>query len=520
MGGEVAEKAPHEAWRESLTAPEGKDAEAERQRIVGLYPLEQLGSRQLDRVARLAALSCNAPIGLVSIVEAQRQIFVGKSGLDVCETSRKDSFCAHCMMGESAMIVPDATRDERFRLNPLVTGAPAIRFYAGHPLISPEGQPLGAICIIDTEPREGLNEAQAEALETLAQVVLSILEGMRTEAETRAAQTQSLIKVAELERRFAVLADSLPQLVWSTLPDGRSDYFNRPWCEFTGLPAEASFGTGWLSLLHPEDAPGAAHTWNRSVRSTEDYEIRYRLRRHDGAYRWVIARGHPLHDSEGKVTRWIGTCTDIHDEMAAADSLELVSQELTHRIKNIFAVIGGLVSLSSRNHPQAADFARELYDRILALGRAHTFIGSPGSRDASSLHGGLKGMLGELLSPYIDDVGGRIVVRGDDITIDDRSATPLALVFHELATNSAKYGGIASATGSVEITLRAGDPLRLIWTETGVPVSGKNKAPGFGSRLIDMSIERQLGGEYSTRWADGALVIEIAIPMKNLSRSF
>lgn len=503
-----------------MTDREGNDAEAERQRIVGLYPLDPEGSEQLDRIARLAALSCNAPIGLVSIVEADRQIFVGKSGLAVCETSRADSFCAHCMMGEAAMIVPDATLDERFRLNPLVTGAPAIRFYAGHPLISPEGQPLGAICVIDSKPREGLSGAQSEALETLAQVVLSTLEGMRADAAVKAAQSQSLIRVAELEQRFAVLADSLPQLVWSTLPDGRSDYFNGPWCEFTGLPAEASYGTGWLSLLHPEDAPGAAHTWNRSVRSNEPYEIRYRLRRHDGVYRWVIARGHPLHDGEGNVIRWIGTCTDIHDEMAAADSLELLSQELTHRIKNIFAVIGGLVSLSSRNHPEAADFARELYDRILALGRAHAFIGSPGGRDASSLHGGFKGMLTELLAPYIDKAGGRIVVKGDDLIIDDRSATPLALVFHELATNSAKYGGIASETGTVEITLSAGDPLRLTWTETGVAVSGENKAPGFGSRLIDMSVQRQLGGSYTTRWIDGDLNIEIAIPLQNLSRRF
>ncbi len=383
------------------------------------------------------------------------------------------------MISGAAMIVPDATCDQLFSENPLVTGAPAIRFYAGYPLISPEGQPLGAICIIDTKPREGLDDAQAEALETLAEVVRSILEGIRVDVHSRAAQTHSLNMAAELEQRFAVLANSLPQLVWSTLPDGRSDYFNRPWCEFTGLPPEASFGTGWLDFLHPEDAPAVALRWDQSVKSSDDYEIRYRLRRHDEVYRWVVARGHPLHDSHGKVIRWIGTCTDINDEMAAADSMELLSQELSHRIKNIFAVIGGLISLSSRNHPDASDFARELYGRVLALGRAHAFIGTHAKAQAGNLDLGLKGMLAELLEPYSDGSTKRIRISGDDIAIDDRSATPLALVFHELATNSAKYGAIANEKGSVEILLVAQDPALMTWIETGIETSGKPSETGL-----------------------------------------
>ncbi len=497
---------------------DNRDEESRRIEILDLYPVDDAASEQLDRIARLAALSCNAPFGLVSIVEADRQKFVGKSGIELRETSRADSFCAHCMMTDTAMIVPDATRDERFRDNPLVTGPPAIRFYAGFPLRSPEGQPLGAICIIDTEPRADLEDAQAEALETLAEVVLSILEAIRTDALSRAVQSHSLNRVAELEQRFAVLADSLPQLVWSTLPDGQADYFNRPWCEFTGLRPESSFGTGWLGFLHPEDSASAAQAWDRSVESNDDYETRYRLRRHDGVYRWVVARGHPLHDSHGRVIRWIGTCTDINDEMAAADALELLSQELSHRIKNIFAVIGGLISLSSRNHPDASDFAGELYGRILALGRAHAFIGSRGSIGARPQDVSLKGILTEIFAPYLDDQTQRMRIGGDDIAIDDRSATPLALVFHELATNSAKYGAIANENGTVQIMLVAGDPVRMKWLETGIGASGKKSTSGFGSRLIEMSIERQLGGEYAKHWTNGDLQIEIAIPRKNLSR--
>ncbi len=501
-----------------LTTPTRNEAEAKRLAILDQYPLDRSDENRLNRIARLAAEICNAPIGLVSIVEENRQVFIGRSGLDVCETEREHSFCEHAMGQSQAMVVNDATRDDRFATNPLVTGDLGIRFYAGQPLVSPEGQPLGALCVIDHAARDGLTPLQADSLATLGEVVMSLLEGLRADARAELERSESLVQVAELEQRFAVLADSLPQLVWSTPPDGLSDYFNGPWCDFTGLPAQASYGTGWLSLLHPEDAPVAAQAWSRAVTTGRSYEVRYRLRRHDGAYRWVIARGLPLFDANYEVMRWIGTCTDIDDEMANADALELLSQELHHRIKNIFAVIGGLVSLSSRSHPDAADFAAELYGRILALGRAHAFVGSPGSRSDGTTHGGLKGMLEELLSPYMIAGSNRITITGDEIAVDDRSATPLSLVFHELATNSAKYGALGVDEGTVEIALEAGDTVCLRWIEHGIAKTGEAMPGGFGSRLIDMSINRQLGGSYITTWGDRSLELEISIPSGNVQR--
>lgn len=498
--------------------PDRSDAEAERLRILGQYPLERTDESRLNGIARLAAQICETPVALVSIVGEDRLAFIGKVGYPLCEGVKDNSFCSHVLDCETAMVVNDATKDPRFAENPLVTQESGIRFYAGLPLVTPEGQRIGALCVIDIVPRDGLTPAQMESLATLGELVMSLLDALRADAQAQKARDQSMIQLAELEQRFAVLSDSLPQLVWSTPPDGLSDYFNKPWVEFTGLPAKASFGTGWLSLVHPEDAPVAAQAWTKAVGSAKSYEVRYRLRRHDGVYRWVIARGLPLFDAEGQVTRWIGTCTDIDDEMANADALELLSQELHHRIKNIFAVIGGLVSLSSRSHPGAADFAAELYGRILALGRAHAFIGSPGSRSDGTVHGGLKGMLGELLSPYIVAGSSRIAITGDEIAIDDRSATPLALVFHELATNSAKYGALGAESGTVEIALEDRDPVCLRWIEKGIAASGEKKVGGFGSRLIDMSIKRQLGGDYETQWGADSLELAMRIPSGNIER--
>lgn len=127
-----------------------------------------------DDITALATHICDVPIALISLVDADRQWFKSKVGLEVNETSRDVSFCAHAILERTMMVVNDALRDQRFADNPLVTCAPGIRFYAGAPLITPSGQAIGTLCVIDRHPRE-LSEGQKQALEALArQVVVQI----------------------------------------------------------------------------------------------------------------------------------------------------------------------------------------------------------------------------------------------------------------------------------------------------------------------------------------------------------
>ena len=121
-------------------------------------------------MTRLAQRLFGVPIALVSLVDEERQWFKSRQGLDVPETPREDSFCAHAITGDEVMHVPDAWADPRFSDNPLVVGAPEIRFYAGCPIAGPGGAKLGTLCIIDREPRE-LTEADAALLRDLAEVV-------------------------------------------------------------------------------------------------------------------------------------------------------------------------------------------------------------------------------------------------------------------------------------------------------------------------------------------------------------
>lgn len=129
----------------------------ERQRLETLRSLKILNTNpeeRFDRFTRLAARLFDVPISLVSLVDANRQWFKSRHGLEVCETSREVSFCGHAILGDNVMVVEDALKDQRFADNPLVTGEPGIRFYAGYPLASPDGHNVGTLCIIDRAPRE------------------------------------------------------------------------------------------------------------------------------------------------------------------------------------------------------------------------------------------------------------------------------------------------------------------------------------------------------------------------------
>jgi PAS domain S-box-containing protein len=472
-----------------------------------------------DELTGFAAELCEAPIALVSLVEERRQRFLSKVGLAVSETPREVSFCAHAMCEPNVMVVPDARKDPRFAGNPLVTNAPFIRFYAGAPLVTQDGIPLGSLCVIDDKPRAGLSELQLRGLKVLARQVMARFETRRTEKATWLHEIATKQTLAESEQKFQILADAMPQMVWSTLPDGHHDYYNARWYEFTGVPNGSTDGEGWNGMFHPDDQERAWEKWRHSLATGEPYEIEYRLRNASGAYRWTLGRALPMRDKAGQITRWFGTCTDIHDQKMLMEQREIISQELSHRIKNIFAVVGGLIAFSSRAHPDMAPLAGELRARVMALGKAHDFVRphSTRSRPAGNKLT-LKGLLSELLAAYQDANSSRIIISGDDVGIDDRSATPLALVFHELATNAAKYGALSSVAGHVEISISVSDAdVEVTWRELGGPeVLDDPGKMGFGSRLIELAIESQLSGRLAQSWKLTGLSAVASIPMASI----
>lgn len=340
--------------------------------------------------------------------------------------------------------------------------------------------------------------------------------GTNAEIETQLAAEAAL---DASEARLRVLTDTMPQMVWSTLPDGYHDYYNARWYEFTGVPYGSTDGEAWNGMFHPDDQENAWARWSHSLETGEPYEIEYRLRRHDGQYRWTLGRALPVRDPSGKITRWIGTCTDIDDSKRVADQTELMSRELSHRIKNIFAVIGGLIGLSAPRSGPEGNFAEKLSSRIAALGRAHNFA-RPHSAlsDPHSEFNGLHGLLSELMRPYEWSEQKPYSIQGEDCEVSERSATPVALVIHELATNAVKYGGLSTPDGSVEIsTAIEADHVVLRWREIGGPkVAVAPSHMGFGTQLSDASITGQLGGSLERHWRDDGLEVIMKVRRAHL----
>jgi len=129
------------------------------------------------------------------------------------------------------------------------------------------------------------------------------------------------------ETDYRVLAEAIPQIVWTTTPDGAVDYYNQRWVDYTGLALEESMGWAWISMLHPDDRTRSFERWRHAVETGEPYEIEHRFRRRsDGSYRWHLGRGLPLRDSKGRIVKWFGTTTDIDDQKTAEEQLRFISE--------------------------------------------------------------------------------------------------------------------------------------------------------------------------------------------------
>ena len=475
--------------------------------VLASFETEALqGDDELARIARFAARLCGTNSAAVSLVGAERQQFIAGEGLDVSETPRSTSLCAHTMLGSDLLEVLDTTMDKRFADFALVRGEAHLRYYAGAPLISSEGAPLGALCVLDTTARdEPLTRFQREGLSVLAEAVMRRLQAHR---QANAADTE--IKAGA--ERLQFMLDSVPDIAWSAAPGPVFDYFNARFEEVTGVSARRSVDD-WREVIHPDDFEASSAKLAHSMSTATLFEDVWRLRVTDGSYRYVLSRAVPS-SRDPASARWFGTITDIDDRYRLSQERELLAGELAHRIKNISSVITGLITLNARGDSALTEFANTLNDNIRALARAQEFA----LRTDSERGEDLIGLLEVLMAPYgLPDVGA-VRITGDNVAIGARAATPLALVFHELATNSAKYGALGTADGRLTIIVsRSDDNVRIEWRESNGPPAKEPSETGFGSRLVTMAIEHQLGGSIALDWREEGLACDILIPEARLT---
>ncbi|WP_235911375.1 sensor histidine kinase [Croceibacterium soli] len=315
--------------------------------------------------------------------------------------------------------------------------------------------------------------------------------------------------------RLAVEAACVCLWAWH-VDDDRFEMDERAF-ELWGLPWSDKVTFEELSAhIHPADRDRvrAAFSATRSVAGS--YEIDFRICLGD-EIRWISARGQGA--DAGIVDRTMfGIFLDVTGRKQAEEGSELLAGEMSHRVKNLLAIATGLTQITGRSASSVADMTGELMERLTALGRAHDIIRPlPGQQGKAALLGDL---LTVLLAPYDETsaFSGRIRVAVARMGVGERAATALAMVVHELATNSVKYGSLSSAEGFLDVSSKIdGDHLCVIWAETGgPPIVEEPVLEGFGRRLIARSVSGQLGGELSYDWQESGLVVTIRVRQDRL----
>lgn len=317
--------------------------------------------------------------------------------------------------------------------------------------------------------------------------------------------------------RLAVEAAGVALWAWN-VDDDRFTMDERGF-ELWGLAWRASVTFEELSEhIHPADRDRVRAAFQATRAVLGPYETDFRIMVGE-EIRWVAARGQG--EDAGIVGRTMfGVFLDVTGRKQAEEGHELLAGEMSHRVKNLLAIATGLTQITSRTTSTKEEMAKELIQRLTALGRAHDLVRPlPQQQGSAAL---LADLISVLLAPY-DDLGafsGRVRVAVERMGVGEEAATSLAMVVHELATNSLKYGSLSSDVGTVDVSTRSnGEQLTLIWLERGGPtVEPPSGEGGYGSRLIERSIHRQLGGNIKHEWAEGGLIVTIQLDRAKLSR--
>lgn len=271
--------------------------------------------------------------------------------------------------------------------------------------------------------------------------------------------------------------------------------------------------------IHPADRDRVRAAFNATRSIIGPYEIDFRIMLGE-EIRWISARGQG--DDQGMLHRiMFGIFLDVTGRKQAEEGRELLAGEMSHRVKNLLTIASGLTAITSRSTSTTTDMARELTQRLTALGRAHDLVRPvPGQTVAATAL--LGDLVTVLLAPY-DDLGafsGRIRVSVPRTSVGESSTTVLALVVHELATNSLKYGALSVDTGMLDISCTARDEaITIVWTETGGPPAKEPEGPrGYGSKLVERSVTGHLRGTIKYEWENEGLVVTLRVDPDRLGQ--
>ena len=331
---------------------------------------------------------------------------------------------------------------------------------------------------------------------------------------TATKQMQDTLRRSEAE--FRTITEAMPQIVWAARPDGYHEFYNARWYEFTGVTEGTTDGEGWSEIFHPDDQEQAWASWRHSLATGDPYEVEYRLRHHSGQYRWVLGRAQPVRDQTGRIVRWLGTCTDIHEIKIAEEQRQLMLGEMNHRMKNTLAMVHAIVSQTLRQADNLKDASAAIQSRIGMMAKAHDrLINSDWTQTR------VCDVIEAALAPHRTG-SGRFTLEGPNLPIGSKQALALTMALHELATNAVKYGALYTPDGRVDVSWHVTrsaneETFNLVWNESDGPPVEAPKRRGFGSRMIEQALAGYFSGKAELDYQRDGLRFDLQAPLAGLT---
>lgn len=307
----------------------------EAQRLAVLHELRWLDSGPepvFDALTRLASTLLDVPIAVVSLVDTSRQWFKSRVGLDAAETTREAAFCAHAIMGTDTFVVGDARDDQRFADNPLVTGDPHIRAYAGVPLTSIDGHALGTLCAIDREPRQ-FSDRELDILRDLASIARHQIVSLEQQRRAETLASRTVVAADDGARLMHAMVEHAGIGIAMVGLDGAWLRVNPKMAEILGRTREDLMSRTFQEITHPDDLDEDMDLVQQLLAGTfTSYALEKRYLKPDGSIVWGNLTVSLVRDAQGSPAYFVSLVEDISQRQAAEEALRQLRRQLEERV--------------------------------------------------------------------------------------------------------------------------------------------------------------------------------------------
>ena len=361
------------------------------------------------------------------------------------------------------------------------------------------GAPIAAA---PTRVREfdGLGDARARTSEFLS---------LRSDQQRDADQ-----ELQTSEEHFRLLADSLPQLVWTARPDGRIDYTSARRENYAAIGR-----TDWEGIIHPDDRRATAEAWLRASEAGLPYEMEHRLFAIGKGYSWHLSRASPLLDAKGRVVRWYGTTTDIDDQKQREENIRDLLTEVNHRSRNLLAVAQAIARCGVSTATTIHEFEQRYSDRLLGLAASQDLLTERNWRGVQ-----LEALVRAQVVLPSDWGGKRFASEGPLVLLNPNATQTLGLALHELCSNALKHGALSNDRGNVSLVWRidenAAEPkFEITWRERGGPQVSAAAVSGFGAVVLERLTAAGLNASSTLSFDPEGLTWRLIAPLREIVKS-